>query len=163
MRNKLKLEKLLNKYIIVVDKDEKKVVYDIDDSRIFSVHITGCGRGARNTVLTNRTFKSLKDTERGIKYLDTCYWTCKFKAVLFSEYKSISETGYNYLIYDINDYNRDIDLEKEIKKERDKKEKAEYLELKNKAINLLNSYHILSIDNNDEIITLSQNTLKTKQ
>ncbi len=78
METKIKLKSILDKYIIVVDGDEKKVVYDVDDSSIFSVSITGCGRGARNAVLSKKTFKTLKDAEKGIKYLDTCYWNFKF-------------------------------------------------------------------------------------
>ena len=50
MEEKIMIESILDKYIIVVDGDEQKVVYDIDDSSIFSVSITGCGRGARNAV-----------------------------------------------------------------------------------------------------------------
>ena len=58
MKTKIKLKSILDKYIIVVDGDEKKVVYDVDDSSIFSVSITGCGRGARNAVLSKKTFKA---------------------------------------------------------------------------------------------------------
>ena len=53
----MKITDINNKYIIVV-KDEKKVVYDVDDSSIFSVHITGTKRGARNAVISNKTFKT---------------------------------------------------------------------------------------------------------
>jgi hypothetical protein len=54
----MKITDINNKYIIVVKGDEKKVVYDVDDSSIFSVHITGTKRGARNAVISNKTFKT---------------------------------------------------------------------------------------------------------
>ena len=53
----MKIDNLLDKYLIVVDGNENKIVYDVDDSRIFSVHITGCGRGARNAVLSKKLLK----------------------------------------------------------------------------------------------------------
>jgi hypothetical protein len=133
MKTKIKLESILDKYIIVVDGDEKKVVYDVDDSSIFSVSITGCGRGARNAVLSRKTFKTLKEAEKGIKYLDTCYWNFKFKAIKVSELKSLSEKGWDILIKDIEGFNWSADFEKEMEAKRAKEEKKRYSELKGKA------------------------------
>jgi hypothetical protein len=154
MKTKIKLESILDKYIIVVDGDEKKVVYDVDDSSIFSVSITGCGRGARNAVLSKKTFKTLKEAEKGIKYLDTCYWNFKFKAIKVSELKSLSEKGWDILIKDIEGFNWSADFEKEMESERAKEEKKRYSELKGKAINLVESEYIYSIeeDENNGII-----------
>ena len=154
MKAKIKLESILDKYIIVVDGDEKKVVYDVDDSSIFSVSITGCGRGARNAVLSRKTFKTLKEAEKGIKYLDTCYWNFKFKAIKVSELKGLSDKGWDILIKDIERFNWHADFEKEIEAERKKEEKKKYLELKNNAIKLVESGYIYSIeeDENNEII-----------
>lgn len=154
MKTKIKLESILDKYIIVVDGDEKKVVYDVDDSSIFSVSITGCGRGARNAVLSKKTFKTLKEAEKGIKYLDTCYWNFKFKAIKVSELKSLSEKGWDILIKDIEGFNWDVDIKREIEAEIRKEESEKYLELKNKAIKLVESGYIYSIeeDEDNEII-----------
>ena len=154
MKTKIKLESILDKYIIVVDGDEKKVVYDVDDSSIFSVSITGCGRGARNAVLSKKTFKTLKEAEKGIKYLDTCYWNFKFKAIKVSELKSLSEKGWDILIKDIEGFNWDVDIKREIEAEIRKEEEKKYLELKNKAIELVESGYIYSIeeDEDNEII-----------
>ena len=154
MKTKIKLESILDKYIIVVDGDEKKVVYDVDDSSIFSVSITGCGRGSRNAVLSKKTFKTLKEAEKGIKYLDTCYWNFKFKAIKVSELKSLSEKGWDILIKDIEGFNWADDFKKEMKAKREKEEKGKYLELKNKAIKLVELGYIYSIeeDENNEII-----------
>lgn len=161
MKTKIKLESILDKYIIVVEGDEKKVVYDVDDSSIFSVSITGCGRGARNAVLNKKTFKTLKEAEKGIKYLDTCCWNLKFKAVKVSELKSLSERGWNILIEDIKDFNLDVDFEKEWEAKREKEEKGKYLELKNKAIKLVESGYIYSIeeDEDNEIIIRCSDSL----
>ena len=146
MKTKIKLKNILDKYIIVVDGDEKKIVYDVDDERIFSVHITGCGRGARNASLNNKTFKTSRNAEKGIKYLDTCYWSFKFKAMKVSELEVLNKAGYEYLISDIDSYNSDVDFYKEMEKERKKESKAEYLKLRNAAIDLVNSNVILSIE-----------------
>ena len=155
MKTKIKLESILDKYIIVVDGDEKKVVYDVDDSSIFSVSITGCGRGARNAVLTKKTFfNTIGHANKGIKYLDTCYWNFKFKAIKVSELKCLSEKGWDILIKDIEDFNWSADFKKEMESKRKKEEKEKYLELKNKAIKLVESGYIYSIeeDENNEII-----------
>ena len=154
MKTKIKLESILDKYIIVVDGDEKKVVYDVDDSSIFSVNITGCGRGARNAVLSKNTFKTLKDAKKGIKYLDTCHWNLKFKAIKVSELKSLSGKGWDILIKDIEGFNLDADFEKEMEVERAKEENKRYFELKNKAKKLVESGYIYSIedDENNEVI-----------
>ena len=154
MKTKIKLKSILDKYIIVVDGDEKKVVYDVDDSSIFSVSITGCGRGARNAVLSKKTFKTLKDAEKGIKYLDTCYWNFKFKAIKVSELKELSEKGWDILIKDIESFNWDADFEREMKVKREKEEKEKYLELKNKAIKLIESEYIYSIEEDDNNVII---------
>jgi len=150
---KIKLESILDKYIIVVDGDEKKVVYDIDDSSIFSVSITGCGRGARNAVLSKKTFMSLKKAKKGIKYLNDC-WNFKFKAIKVSELKKLSDRGWNILIDDIKDFNWSADFEKEMEVKRKKEEEEKYSELKNKAAKLIEYGYIIAIeeDENDEII-----------
>ena len=150
MKTKIKLESILDKYIIVVDGDEKKVVYDVDDSSIFSVSITGCGRGARNAVLSKNTFKTLQEAEKGIKYLDTCYWRLKFKAIKVSELKDLSEKGWDILIKDIEGFNWDADFEREMEVKIEKEEKEKYLELKNKAIKLVESGYIYSIEEEDD-------------
>jgi hypothetical protein len=150
MKTKMSIDKVLDKYVIVVDGDEEKVVYDVDDSRIFSVHITGCGRGARNAVLSRKTFKTVEEADKDIKYLNTCHWTYKFKAIKVSDLKGISEKGWNILVDDIEDYNWDVDFEKEMKAKRDKEEKAKYLELKKKATDLIGCGLIYSIDENEE-------------
>jgi len=154
MKTKIKLESILDKYIIVVHGDEKKVVYDVDDSSIFSVSITGCGRGARNAVLNKKTFKTLKEAEKGIKYLDTCYWNLKFKAIKVSELKSLSKKGWDILIKDIEGFNWYADFKRGLEAKREKEEKEKYLELKNKAIKLVESEYIYSIeeDENNEVI-----------
>jgi hypothetical protein len=109
---KLELENIKEKFIIVVDGDEKKVVYDLDDSRIFSVHITGCGRGARNAVLSKSTFYNTKKEARtGINYLNTCNWNAKFKSIKVKDLGKHSEIGYKYLLEDIKWFNCDIDFE----------------------------------------------------
>lgn len=154
METKIKLKSILDKYIIVVDGDEKKVVYDVDDSSIFSVSITGCGRGARNAVLSKKTFKTLKEAEKGIKYLDNCHFNLKFKAIKVSELKSLSEKGWDILIKDIEGFNWDADFERKLEVDREIEEREKYLGLKNKAIKLVESGYIYSIeeDENNEII-----------
>ena len=161
MKTKIKLESILDKYIIVVDGDEKKVVYDVDDSSIFSVSITGCGRGARNAVLSKKTFKTLKEAEKGIKYLDTCCWNLKFKAIKVSELKSLSEKGWDILIKDIEDFNWNSDFDRKMEAEREKEEREKYLELKKTAIKLVESGYIYSIeeDDNNEIIIRCSDSL----
>ncbi len=153
MEEKITIESILDKYIIVVDGDEKKIVYDVDDSRIFSVHITGCGRGARNAVLSRGTFKTRKEAEKGIKYLNTC-WLFKFKAIKVSELKGLSERGWNILIEDIKDFNLDVDFENEIEAERKEEERKKQLKLKKEAMKLVESEIIYSIETyeDDEII-----------
>jgi len=133
----MKIDKLLDKYIIVVDKEEHKIVYDVDDSRIFSVHITGCGRGARNAVLSTKTFKRLRDAEKGIKYLESCHWNCKFKAIKVSELENISKKGWDFLLEDIDDYNFTRKLEKDFEKQSRKESLLKYNELEKEAINLI--------------------------
>ena len=156
MKTKIELESVLDRYVIVVDGEEEKVVYDVDDSCIFSVSITGCGRGARNAVLSKKTFKSLKNAMKGIEYLDTCYWRYKFKAIMVSELKEISEKGWNILIDDIEEYNRGVDFEKEMEIERNKESEARYLALRNKAVEIINSGYISSVEEDDEnIITIT--------
>ena len=154
MKTKIKLESILDKYIIVVDGDEKKVVYNVDDSSIFSVSITGCGRGARNAVLSKKTFKTLKEAKKGIKYLDTCHWNFKYKAIKVSELKGLSEKGWDILIEDIDDFNWDVDFERKMEAERKKEEKKKYLELKNKAIKLIESEYIYSIEEDDNNVII---------
>lgn len=153
MEEKITIESILDKYIIVVDGDEQKVVYDIDDSSIFSVSITGCGRGARNAVLSKKTFKTLKDAEKGIKYLNTC-WLFKFKAIKVSELKGLSERGWNILIEDIKDFNLGVDFENEMEAEEKEEEMEKQLKLKREAIKLVESKIIYSIETceDDEII-----------
>lgn len=133
----MKIDKLLDKYIIVVDGEEHKIVYDVDDSRIFSVHITGCGRGARNAVLSTKTFKSLNNAEKGIKYLNTCFWNCKFKAIKVSELEQVSKKGWNYLLEDIENYNFSRKLDKDFEKQSRKESLLKYKELEKEAINLI--------------------------
>lgn len=157
MEEKITIESILDKYIIVVDGDEQKVVYDIDDSRIFSVHITGCGRGARNSVLSRKTFKTLKEAEKGIKYLNTC-WLFKFKAIKVSELKGLSERGWNILIEDIEDFNLDVDFENEIEAEKEEEERERQLKLKREAMKLVESeiiYSIETCEDNEIIIRCS--------
>jgi len=126
----------------------------------FPVSITGCGRGARNAVLSKSTFKTLKEAEKGIKYLDTCYWVYDFKIIKVSELKDISKRGWEILIEDIEEFNRDVDFEKEMEAERSKEAKKNYLELKNKAIDLVNVGYIENIDEdideNEFIIKISK-------
>lgn len=138
----MKIDNLLDKYLIVVDGDEKKIVYDVDDSRIFSVHITGCGRGARNAVLSTKTFKNLNQAEKGIEYLDTCYWNYKFKAIKVSELENISKEGFDYLLEDIEDYNFSRKLEKDFEKQSRKETLLKYIELEKDAIKLIKDGNI---------------------
>jgi hypothetical protein len=153
METKIKIEEILDKYIIVVDGDEKKVVYDVDDSCIFSVAITGCGRGARNAVLSKSTFKTLDEAEKGIKYLDTCHWNFKFKTIKVSELKNVSEKGWDILIKDIEHFNWDCDFEYALEIKRKKEEEERKLELKKQAIEIVNSLFIDSIyESEGEII-----------
>lgn len=138
----MKIDKLLDKYIIVVEGQEHKIVYDVDDSRIFSVHITGCGRGARNAVLSTKTFKTLNQAEKGIKYLDTCYWNCKFKAIKVFELENLSKKGWDYLLEDIEDYNFSRRLDKDFEKQSRKESLLKYNELEKEAINLIKEGNI---------------------
>jgi len=150
-KRKINLEDILDKYIIVVKGDEKKVVYDVDDSRI---SITGCGRGARNTVLSENTFKTLKEAEEGIKELSNCLWGYIFKAIKVSELKDISVEGWDILIEDLKDYNWTIDFEKREKEEEQSK-------LKNRALEIINSEYVYSIDlgEENEIVIRVSNSL----
>lgn len=157
--NVIKLESILDKYIIVVDGDESRIVYYVDDSRIFSIHITGSGRGARNAALSKNTFKTLKKAEKGIQYLDTCHFLYKFRAIKVSELKLLSEKGYNFLMEDIEDYNRDIFFEIEEGKKSKKEDNKKYKKLKNTAIDLVKNGSICSIEyneDNDTIIILKE-------
>ena len=138
----MKIDNLLDKYLIVVDGNENKIVYDVDDSRIFSVHITGCGRGARNAVLSTKTFKTLNQAEKGIKYLDTCYWNCKFKAIKVSELESLSKKGWDYLLEDIEYYNFSRKFDKDFEKESRKESLLKYNELEKEAIELIKDGNI---------------------
>ncbi len=164
MKSKINLKSILDKYIIVVDGSEEKVVYDVDDSRIFSVHVTGCGRGARNAVLTNNTFKSLKQANKGIDYLNACRLNCFFKAVKVSELKGISEKGYNWLIEDIEDNNRDFEFYKEIENKSKEEARENQAILKQNAIELLHESYVFSIEENEEenIIIITINKPNTK-
>ena len=129
MKSKLDINKYLNHYLIVVDGQEEKVVYDIDDSRIFSSKITGCRRGARNAVLTTKTFLTSEQAENGIKYLDSCFWNFKFKTIKVHELEKMSKKGYEILLDDIESFNFDIAFEN--KREKEEKKKARE-ELKNR-------------------------------
>jgi hypothetical protein len=151
MKAKINIDKIQDRHIIVVHGDEKKVVYDCDDSRIFSVHITGCGRGARNAVLSRKTFMNLKQADKGIKYLDDCFWTCKFRIIKVSELEKISMVGYQYLIEDIKGYNSDIDWSRKMEIESKKEAQREYSEMSAKARNLINDNLIISIKEEDDV------------
>ena len=154
----IKLESILDKYIIVVDGDESKIVYSVDDSRIFSIHITGSARGARNAVLSKTTFKSLSAAKRGIKHLDTCHYSYKFKAIKVSDLALLSEKGWYFLMEDIDSYNKDVVFEKEIENNSKKEEKERYKKLKKEAITLVKNGCVYSIEHdevNNVIIHLS--------
>ena len=153
MEEKITIESILDKYIIVVDGDEQKVVYDIDDTSIFSISITGIKRGAKFAVLSRGTFKTRKEAEKGIKYLNTC-WLFKFKAIKVSELKGLSERGWNILIEDIEDFNLGVDFENEMEAEEKEAEMEKQLKLKREAIKLVESKIIYSIETceDDEII-----------
>jgi len=152
---KKEIDNIQNTYIIVVDGNEKEIVYDVDDSSIFSVHITGCGRGARNAVLSEDTFKTLENAEKGIEWLDSCHWNHAFKAIKVSELKEISSIGYKYLVDDINSYNDDIGWNNEREKERIEKSEIEYKERKDKALELVKFNPIFSINEYDDEITIT--------
>ena len=159
MKTKLELSKLLNRYLIVVVGEEHKVVYSVDDSRIFSVHITGCGRGARNAVLSKDTFfTSLKKAIKSCDYMNSLNLNYKFMVIQFGELEIISKKGSNYLIEDIASFNFEVGAKNRYEKDKIKKEKQEYKKLLNEAILLLKSNYILSVDyDSDEIvITLSR-------
>lgn len=146
----MKIDNLLDKYLIVVDNDEKKIVYDVDDSRIFSVHITGCGRGARNAVLSTKTFKTLKQAEKGIKYLNTCYWNCKFKAIKVSELEKLSKKGWDFLLEDIEDYNFTRKLDKDFERESRKESIRQYSVLEKETFELVKNGVIDRIECEEE-------------
>lgn len=146
----MKIDNLLDKYLIVVDNDEKKIVYDVDDSRIFSVHITGCGRGARNAVLSTKTFKTLKQAEKGIKYLNTCYWNCKFKAIKVSELEKLSKKGWDFLLEDIEDYNFTRKLDKDFERESRKESIRQYSVLEKETVELVKNGVIDRIECEEE-------------
>jgi len=151
METKIKLSEIENKFLIVVKGEEHKVVYDVDDSRIFSVHVTGCGRGSRNAVLSRKTFFSnTKKTGKAIEYLESSFRGVEFCSVLFAELKNISKTGYENLIEDIEDYNRDIDFDREYQKEENAAFQAEYEKTKEKAIKLINEKFIFEIEETDD-------------
>lgn len=152
---KLNVKDLLEKYIIVVDGDEKKVVYDANDSRIFSVHITGCGRGARNAALNSNTFKSMSKAFRDIEYLSFCHFSYKFKILKFSELQNFSTIGFDYLLKDIASYNESIDFKIKNKQERQKQEKENYLKLLNLTKKAIEQENIDSIKEDSEIITVT--------
>jgi len=101
---KIRLSTIENKYVIVADGN--KIVYDLDDERIFSIHSTGCGRGARFAIFNERAvFHTLVDTNKGIKYLKSCYFVCEFKPVKISDLIKRNVKAYNHLINDIKEYN----------------------------------------------------------
>lgn len=152
MEKKININSIQDKYIIVIDGQEHKVVYDVDDSRVFSVHVTGCGRGARNAVLTKNTFKSLKIAQKGCEWMRTCF-SGTFKAIKVSELKAFSEKGYNWLVEDIESYNWDIDWYREREKEEKSIAKQEQKLLELRAKDVLSNKHLLEIaETEDEII-----------
>lgn len=161
---KIRLELVLDKYLIVVNNDERKIVYDIDDSSIFSSSVIGCKRGARNAVLSHETFKTLDEAEVGLSYLNTCHWSYEFKIIKVSELQKLSEHGWNILLEDINEFNLGIDFETENKYEMEASEKIRYSNLHNNAINIIESGHICSIEEDDDCVVtikvfMQRNTL----
>lgn len=128
MKTKIKLESILDQYIIVVDGDEKKVVYDID------YNTNECGSGARNALLSKKTFKTLKEAENGIKHLN--HKEFEFKVIKVFELKDLSEKGWNDLIKNIEDFNLSVDFEKEMEIKSKKEENERFLELKTKELEL---------------------------
>jgi hypothetical protein len=149
---KLKFKEIEKKYIIVVDGDEEKVVYNVDDSSIFSVHVTGVGRGARNASLSNNTFKSLSEVDEDIKYLENS-WTLKFKAIRLDDYEKVSPKGYKNLIMDIEEYALEYSFEKQYQKKLKMERFIELGEDKKRAIELINAAISISVhENEDEAI-----------
>lgn len=158
MKTKLELSKLLNKYILVVVGEEHKVVYSVDDSRIFSVKITGCGRGARNAALSKNTFfTSLNKAIKACVYMNSLTLNCNFRVIEVEELKSVSKKGYDYLIEDIASFNFEVEANNSYERDKIKKEKQEYINLKNEAMLLLKSNYILSIDYESDNIRITLN------
>lgn len=147
MEKELKID--LEKYLIVVEGQEEKVVYDVDDSSIFSSKIVGCGRGARNAVVSKKTFKTLDEANLGIKYLDSCF-RYKFKAIKVSELKKVSRKGWDILVEDVIGYNWSVNFNNNAEKESNRKQKVAYLELRQKAISLVSNNHVYSIEEDSE-------------
>lgn len=117
MKKLIELDELQDFWLIIVDGEEYKVVYEIDDERIFSSKVTGIGRGSRSALISHKTFKENRDkAEKGIVYLDTCYFSCKFKAV---QVKELCDEALKFLKEDIDSFNRDVtyhnDLERKAK------------------------------------------------
>jgi hypothetical protein len=157
MRKKIKLEDILDKYVIVVLGNEKKIVYDVDDSRIFSVHITGCGRGARNASISHSTFKTIEQAKKGIKYLDTCHWTDVFTCLKVSDLRDNFKIGWAYLIQDIANFNDHIDFEEKMERDERMKHAKEAVERHREATRLLACSLVESICENEygeTVITL---------
>ena len=146
---KINLEDINDKFIIVVDGEEKKIVYEVDDERIFGTHVTGCGRGARNAVLSRKTFKTLDESLKAIKYLDSCFWNCNFKFLTVEKFRNDYSDAYTYLLKDIESFNWSVDFTNKFEKEEQKKREQEYTELKNQAINLVTENFVKRIETNE--------------
>lgn len=157
MKKKIKLQDIMDKYLIVVLGDAKKIVYDVDDSRIFSVHITGCGRGARNASLNLNTFKTLEQAKKGIRYLDTCHWNHTFTCLKVSELRDNFKIGWAFLIQDIKDFNDHIDFVEKMERDERVKRTKEAIERHREATQILECSLVESISENEYgqiIITL---------
>jgi hypothetical protein len=141
MKKTIDLDDLQNHWLIVVDGEEHKVVYEVDDERIFSSKITGLGRGCRSALISHKTFKDSKvKADKGIKYLDTCHFSCKFKII---QVKDLDSKGLKFLKEDIDSFNRDASYHNDLEIESKLSEKRQ----KYKDDNEPGCWIVFSVDN----------------
>lgn len=147
------MDNILNSYIIVVDGNEERVVYDIDDEKIFSVHVVGCSRGSKIAVLNENTFMSLAKSVKNIEYLESCF-RYDFKVIKVSDLKTFSEKSYKNLLYDIENFNRNVDFHREIENKEIEDKENQYKKLHIDTIDLIENNIIESVTQIDNIVTI---------
>ena len=128
-------------YLIIQKRESKgrngiiyNVIYAIDDERVLWVYGTGCGRGAKNACLSDKTFKKdVASAQMGIDYLKGCYFVPSFIAAMeivkVSELKVLCIETYNLLQKDVEDFNNRIIQDKKRKEEEEINENRRYQEL----------------------------------
>jgi hypothetical protein len=91
-----------DKFIIFAEGKPDQIVMKIDDEKIF--------KGRYGSFLGNHTFHTEETAKRGIKYLDTCHFVCKFEMMKVSEFRIKHPKAYLNLSMDIEFHNESAQI-----------------------------------------------------